>query len=95
MIARLGPSRAEALRAVRLGGAGIVGAVIGTAAKRADLAETLADAAAAARTLGELPVWESARRLLAALMHVDPAGLLLAAVVLALAAIPRRVCRAP
>jgi hypothetical protein len=70
-------ARADVLRAARLGGAGVAGAVIGTAARRADLAAALADAAAAARAVGGLPVWENARRLAAALPHVGLPALLL------------------
>jgi hypothetical protein len=60
-------ARASAPVALRIAGAGVVGAVIGGAVKRAEsrlaLQDLLLDAWESARALGELPVWESARRL--------------------------------
>lgn len=51
--------------AFRLAGAGVVGTVIGVVAKRAS-APDVSDVMTAARTVGALPVWETARRLVGA-----------------------------
>lgn len=52
--------------AFRLAGAGAVGTVIGVVAKRASVPDA-SDVMTAARAVGGLPVWETARRLVGAL----------------------------